>query len=85
MLAAIALILFTVVLFKMKRQRYAGATIAPTFGSWLCTVTAGLEKVLSPNVQVGFVSDAQKFANAVATGRSWRWPNLWGDEANRVQ
>lgn len=35
----------------------------------LCTVTAGLEKVLSPNVQVGFVSDAQKFANAVATGQ----------------
>jgi carbon starvation protein len=68
MLAAIALTLCTVVLFKMKRQRYAWVTIAPT--AWLvaCTVTAGLEKVFSPDAAVGFVSHASKFGQALAAG-----------------
>src|SRR5947199_290876 len=47
MLAAIALSLCTVVLFKMKRERYAWVTIVPTAWLVVCTVTAGLEKVLS--------------------------------------
>ena len=64
MLAAIALTLCTVVLFKMKRQRFAWVTIVPTTWLVLCTVTAGLEKVFSPNTQVGFVSHAVRFAAA---------------------
>ena len=48
MLAAIALILCTVVLFKMKRERLAWVTIVPTMWLVLCTVTAGLEKVFEP-------------------------------------
>ena len=48
MLAAIALILCTVVLFKMKRERLAWVTIVPTVWLVLCTVTAGVEKVFSP-------------------------------------
>ena len=48
MLAAIALTLCTVVLFKMKRERYAWVTIVPTVWLVACTVTAGLEKVLQP-------------------------------------
>src|SRR6266446_4340428 len=43
MLAGIALILCTVVLFKMKRQRYAWVTIVPTLWLLVCTLTAGLE------------------------------------------
>ncbi|HEY7581710.1 MAG TPA: carbon starvation CstA family protein, partial [Acetobacteraceae bacterium] len=39
MLAAIALVLCTVVLFKMKRERYAWVTIVPTAWLVLCTVT----------------------------------------------
>src|ERR1700690_1368494 len=39
MLAAIALILCTVVLFKMKHQRVAWVTIVPTVWLVLCTVT----------------------------------------------
>ena len=46
MLAGIALILCTVVLFKMKRQRYAWVTIIPTLWLLVCTLTAGLQKVL---------------------------------------
>ena len=68
MLAAIALTLCTVVLFKMKRQRYAWVTIVPTVWLVLCTVTAGLEKVFSPNVAVGFVSHGLKYGTAMAAG-----------------
>jgi carbon starvation protein CstA len=69
MLAAIALVLCTVVLFKMKRQRYAWVTMVPT--GWLvaCTVTAGLEKVFSPNTSVGFLAHAARFSNAAAEGK----------------
>ena len=45
MLAGIALILCTVVLFKMKRQRYAWVTIVPTLWLLVCTLTAGLQKI----------------------------------------
>jgi carbon starvation protein len=69
MLAAIALTLCTVVLFKMKRQRVAWVTIVPTTWLVLCTVTAGLEKVFSPNTAVGFVAHATKFGDAAAAGK----------------
>ncbi len=65
MLAAIALILCTVVLFKMKRQRYAWITIVPTVWLVICTVTAGLEKVFDPDPAVGFISHALKFSSAL--------------------
>jgi carbon starvation protein len=69
MLAAIALILCTVVLFKMKRQRYAWVTIAPTLWLLVCTLTAGLEKVVSTVPAIGFVAHAQRFSDAVAAGK----------------
>ncbi|MBV9726306.1 MAG: carbon starvation protein A [Gammaproteobacteria bacterium] len=67
MLAAIALTLCTVVLFKMKRERWAWVTLVPTAWLVVCTVTAGLEKVFSPNPKVGFLSHAQKFSEALAS------------------
>ncbi len=67
MLAAIALTLCTVVLYKMKRERWAWVTIVPTVWLVVCTVTAGLEKVFSPNPKVGFLSHAQKFGEALAS------------------
>jgi carbon starvation protein len=69
MLAAIALTFCTVVLFKMKRERFAWVTIVPT--AWLvtCTVTAGLEKVFNPNPAVGFLSHAVKFGDALAANQ----------------
>ncbi len=69
MLAAIALILCTVVLFKMKRQRYAWVTVVPAVWLVLCTVTAGLEKAFSANPAVGFVAHAVKFGSAAAAGQ----------------
>jgi carbon starvation protein CstA len=69
MLAAIALILCTVVLFKMKREKFAWVTIVPTVWLVACTVTAGLEKVASPDDRVGFVSHALRFGDAAAAGQ----------------
>jgi len=57
------------VLFKMKRQRFAWVTIVPASWLVLCTVTAGLEKVFSPNPAVGFVAHAMKFGAAEAAGQ----------------
>jgi carbon starvation protein CstA len=69
MLAAIALTLCTVVLFKMKRERFAWVTVVPTTWLLLCTVTAGLEKAFSPDPAVGFISHALKFGGAVAANK----------------
>jgi carbon starvation protein len=69
MLAAIALTLCTVVLFKMKRERFAWVTVVPTVWLIICTVTAGLEKVFNPNPAVGFLSHAHKFGTAAAAGQ----------------
>jgi carbon starvation protein len=69
MLAAIALTLCTVILFKMKRQRFALVTIAPTAWLVVTTVTAGLEKVFSPDPAVGFVSHAWRFSEALSQGK----------------
>jgi carbon starvation protein CstA len=69
MLAAMALTLCTVVLFKMKRQRYAFVTIVPAAWLVICTVTAGWQKVFSANPAVGFLSHAARFAGAAAEGK----------------
>ncbi len=69
MLAAIALIFCTTVLFKMKRQRYALVTLVPTAWLVICTVTAGLQKVLSPDWKIGFLSHAQRFSDAINAGK----------------
>jgi carbon starvation protein len=69
MLAAIALTLCTVVLFKMKHERYAWVTVVPTAWLVICTVTAGLEKVFDPDPAVGFISHAVKFGGAVGANQ----------------
>jgi carbon starvation protein len=66
MLAAIALTLCTVVLFKMKRERWAWVTVVPTLWLLICTLSAGLEKAFSPNPKVGFLSHAEKFGQALS-------------------
>ena len=68
MLAAIALTLCTVVLFKMKRQRYAFVTIVPTAWLVICTMTAGLEKLFHPDPAIGFLAHRSRFAEALANG-----------------
>jgi carbon starvation protein len=69
MLAAIALTLCTVVLFKMKRERFAIVTLAPATWLVICTTTAGLQKVFSPDVNIGFIAHALKYGNAAGAGQ----------------
>ena len=68
MLAAVALVLATVVLFRMKRERYAWVTILPATWLVLCTVTASLLKLFSADPRVGFLAHAGRFADAAARG-----------------
>jgi carbon starvation protein len=69
MLAAIALTLAAVVLFKMKRQRYALVALAPTAWLAVCTLTAGWEKIFSPVPAIGFLAHADRFSAALAAGK----------------
>ena len=65
MLAAIALILGTCVLFKMKRGKYAWVTMIPTVWLLLCTLTAGWQKIFDANPKVGFLAHAAKYQAAL--------------------
>ncbi|MRW94512.1 carbon starvation protein A [Duganella sp. FT80W] len=69
MLAAIALILGTCVLFKMKRGQYAWVTIVPTIWLLLCTLTAGWQKIFDANPKVGFLAHAAKYQAALDEGK----------------
>jgi len=69
MLAAVALLLGTVVLFKMKKDRYAWVTIVPSAWLLACTLTAGWQKIFSSDPQVGFLSHAANYSNALAQGK----------------
>ncbi|WP_374324611.1 carbon starvation CstA family protein [Aquipseudomonas alcaligenes] len=69
MLAGIALMLGSVVLIKMKRQRYVWVTLLPATWLLICTTTAGLIKLLDPNPAVGFLALAKKYSDAQAAGQ----------------
>lgn len=69
MLAGVALMLATVVLFKMKRQRFAWVTIVPTIWLLLCTLTAGWQKVFHENPKIGFLAAANKYHAAMDQGQ----------------
>lgn len=68
MLAGIALILCTVVLFKMKRERFAWVTALPAAWVLVVTLTAGWQKLFHDNPAIGFLAHARKFSTALASG-----------------
>ncbi|EOO9901731.1 pyruvate/proton symporter CstA [Escherichia coli] len=68
MLAGMALMLCAVVLFKMKRQRYAWVALVPTAWLLICTLTAGWQKAFSPDAKVGFLAIANKFQAMIDSG-----------------
>lgn len=69
MLAGIALMLGTVVLIKMKRQRYIWVTLLPATWLLICTTAAGLIKLFDPNPAVGFLALAKKYSTALDAGQ----------------
>ncbi len=69
MLAGIALMLGSVVLIKMKRQRYVWVTLVPAVWLLICTTTASLIKLFDSNPAVGFLALAKKYNTALAQGQ----------------
>ena len=68
MLAGIALMLCTVVLFKMKKDRYAWVSIVPTVWLLVCTTWAGWIKIFDSNPAVGFLAQANRYRDAIGRG-----------------
>ena len=68
MLAAIALMLGTAVLFRMKRDRYAWVTLVPTAWLLVCTLSAGVLKLFSADAKIGFLAHAARFSDAAGRG-----------------
>ncbi|BBP79482.1 carbon starvation protein A [Pseudomonas gingeri NCPPB 3146 = LMG 5327] len=69
MLAGIALMLGTVVLIKMKRQRYIWVTLLPAVWLLVCTTTAGFIKLFDANPAIGFLALAKKYSAALDAGQ----------------
>jgi carbon starvation protein CstA len=69
MLAGIALMLGSVVLIKMKRERYVWVTLLPAAWLLICTTTAGLIKLFDANPAVGFLALAKKYQDALDAGQ----------------
>src|ERR1700752_844979 len=68
MLAGIALLLATTILIKLKRERYAWVTLAPTAWLLICTLTAGAMKAFSPAPRSGFFALATRYSEAASSG-----------------
>ena len=66
MLAAMALILGTVILVKMKKQKYVWVTIVPTVFLFITCMTAGWQKIFHENPKIGFLAQANRFSDAIA-------------------
>ncbi|MBB3227509.1 carbon starvation protein [Luteibacter sp. Sphag1AF] len=64
MLAAIALMLATVVTVKLKRERYVLVPAVPALWLVACTLTAGWQKLFDD--RISFTAAAQKYADAIA-------------------
>ena len=68
MLAAMALMLCTVVLFRMKRERYAWVTLLPLSWLLICTLTAGWQKIFHADPKIGFLAHAGRYSDSLARG-----------------
>ena len=68
MLAGIALMLCTVVLFKMKKDRYAWVSIVPAAWLLICTTSAGFIKIFASDPGLGFLAQADKYRAALDAG-----------------
>jgi carbon starvation protein len=66
MLAAIALMLATVVVVKLKRERYVLVPGIPAIWLIVCTLTAGWEKLSGP---ISFTAAANKYSTALQAGQ----------------
>ena len=68
LLAAIALAVATTIVIRGGRARYAWTTLLPLAWLLAVTMTAGWQKIFSPDPAIGFLAQAEKLAAGVAAG-----------------
>jgi len=69
MLAAIALLLGTTILYKMGKKAYVWVTLLPTTWLLIVTLTAGWQKIFHDNPKIGFLAHANIFKEAYNNGK----------------
>ncbi|MGG5252309.1 carbon starvation CstA family protein [Neobacillus sp. SM06] len=69
MLAGIALLLGTTILFKMGKKAYTWVTLIPTTWLLIVTMAAGWQKLFDANPKVGFLAHGKVFNAAYAEGK----------------
>ncbi len=68
MLAGVALIMVSVVLVKMKRERYVWVSLVPALLLLFVTCFASLQKLFHSDPKIGFLAHAAKFNDAASRG-----------------
>jgi len=68
LLAAIALCVGTTVIIRMGKARYAFVTILPLTWLSIVTLTAGWQKLFSPEAKLGFLAHARMVGERLAAG-----------------
>ena len=68
LLAAIALLVATTIIVRGGRARYAWTTLLPLVWLLAVTMTAGWQKMFSPDPKLGFLAGAEKLAHDVDSG-----------------
>jgi carbon starvation protein len=68
LLAAVALVLATTILLKMKRTRWIWVTLIPMAWLVIVTMTASWQKIFHPNPRIGFLAQANELAAQIAAG-----------------
>ena len=68
LLAAVALCVGTTVIIKMGKAKYAPITIAPLIWLAIVTMTAGWQRIFSPDPRLGFLTRANSFESTLAAG-----------------
>jgi carbon starvation protein len=68
LLAAVALVVATTILLKMKKLRWIWITLVPTVWLVAATMTASYEKIFDANPAIGFWAKANSLAGQIAAG-----------------